>query len=345
MRKFLLKISYTVFPLWLSIVVLVTFYNLIVIPNMQGDLGKLGKIPTRLFYERDSDLNIQDTLFCTVQKAQMLRNDSFDVITCGDSFSQQGKNGYQNYMAIKGLRIINYFPYGAFRANPLQGAFNLMRQGYIDSTNTKVLIVESVERNLYSRILHLDFNQISLKEENGTPSKPEEKWSLTEAKIYLDFLTGLKDEENPVKQLKLNDFYFSGPKGDRLFFYHEDISDNGFSIPQKDYNVIRYKIDTLFAEAKAKNILLLFLVCPDKYDVYQDYIVNNPYPAKTLNEDFRRIVGNREDVIIGKELLSPHVHSKEKDMYYLEDTHWSCKSAKVIADSISVLYKSIISHR
>lgn len=339
MRKFLLKISYTVLPLWLSIVTLVIFYNVHVIPNMQGDLGGLGKIPTKLFYERDSDTTIPNTLICTVTKAEMLCKDSFDVITCGDSFSQQGKYGYQNYMATDGLQVANYS--GCFLHNPFQVAFNLMRSGYIDSTNTKLLVIESVERYLLSRLHSLSFNQVSIIEENEKPSKPEAKCLLAEAKIYLDFLLGLDIEENPVKLLKLDNYFFSGSKGDRLYFYYEDISYDEFSIPERDDSIIRSKIDTLFAEAKANNIQLLILVCPDKYDLYQDHIINNSYPIKTINEDFRRIVGDRADVIIGKELLYPHIHSVKKDMYYLDDTHWSYKSAKIIADNILRVYELI----
>ena len=85
----------------------------------------------------------------------------------------------------------------------------------------------------------------------------------------------------------------------------------------------------------------MILVCPDKYDLYQDYIVNNPYQRKTINEDFRKIVGDREDIIIGKEILLPYINKGMKDIYYFDDTHWSFKSAKITADTLTSLYNNL----
>ena len=97
-------------------------------------------------------------------------------------------------------------------------------------------------------------------------------------------------------------------------------------------------IDTLFSIASEKGVELIVLVCPDKYDLYQNYVNNNPYPRKTINEDFRTVVGNREEIVIGKEILLPYIDRGEKDIYYLDDTHWSYKSAKIIADTLTNLY-------
>lgn len=339
MKQFLIKISCTVFPLWFAIVGLVAFYHFYIVPNMQGDLGNLGKIPTKLFYERDRDLTINETLFTTITKAELIKNDTFDIVTCGDSFSQQGDYGYQNYMALKGLSIINYFPHGKLRWNPFQAAYDLIHQEFVDSANTKMLIIESVERSLVNRLLELEYNHTYMDEEDregGTHSTNHEP--LSNAKNYLSFQLGLGNE-NPVKHLKMKKQLFSGTRGNFLYFYCEDIAGDGFSISKDVYQQIRNSVDSLFNLASKKNIQLIILICPDKYDLFQNYVDNNPYPPKTINEDFRKIIGNRKDIVIGKEILLPYIAHGQKDMYYFDDTHWSFKSAKIIADTLTNLYK------
>ena len=349
MKKFLLKLSYTILPLWLAILGLVFCYELIIVPNMQGDLGGLGKIPTKLFYARDSistvDSTVDSCLYYTTQQIESLSNDSYSIITCGDSFSQLGLYGYQNYMSLKGFNVFNYFPYGPLRWNSIQTAYDLMNLGYVDSTNINVLIIESVERSLYSRLSKMDFTHTLLVEGDEEKPSRSNRNILSEAKIYFDFQVGLKRNENPVKQLSLNKQLFSGTHGNTLYFYQNDVMENGFSIPTDSYHQILSNIDSLFNKAISKGIQLYILICPDKYDLYQDYIVNNPYPRKSINEDFRRIVGNREDIIIGKELLLPYVKNGEKDMYYLDDTHWSYKSSKIIADSLTNIIQTYLCKR
>ena len=204
-----------------------------------------------------------------------------------------------------------------------------------------MLIIESVERSLLSRLKDLDFHHIKMDESDEVINHSDSNNPLLEAKTYLDFRLGLKENENPVKHLNLSVPCFSGTRGQTLFFYRDDIADNGFSIPEESYDLVKANIDSLFKKASSKNIHLMILICPDKYDIYQNYIVSNPYPKKTINEDFRRLVGKREDIIIGKEILLPYINKGMKDMYYFDDTHWSFKSAKLIADTLSSLYYNL----
>lgn len=341
MKKFLYKISFTVFPLWLATVGLVTFYNFFITPNMQGDLGVLGKIPTKLYYERDSDTSIRIVAYRTIQKIESIKNDNFDIITCGDSFSQRGKYGYQNYMAQKGYKIVNYYPCGSLRWNSFQSAFDLMNLEYIDSTNVKVLIIESVERELVYRLSNLDFTHTTLKEDTENLEHPEEGGLLSESKIYLDFLIDTDNSENPVKKLKLSKPMFLGNRGDVLYIYQDDVQ-KGCFIPNDANSCVKKNIDVLFAKASSKGIKLMILICPDKYDLYQDYIVNNPYPKKTINEDFRRVVGDKKNIVIGKDVLFPYIEKGTKDLYHFDDTHWTFKSARIIADTLSNIYNELI---
>lgn len=341
MKKFLIRLSYTVFPLWVFAVGAVVYYALAIAPNMQDDMGRLGKMPTRWYYEKPVDSIPQDTLFTSIKHLEELKKVHTDVLVCGDSFSQQMPYGYVNYLAHHGVDVVNAAPVRVIEMNPFQLAWDVMNLVEVDSTNAQTLIIESVERALETRILAVDFQNNALKELEESPKGSTGDWSIMEMKNWLSLrvksllfrMTGRKIPHLPVLQLPMSQALFSGTHGTDLYVYCDDV--NTFSIEDSVSMKVKTNIDTFFVKAQEKHLNLIILVCPDKYDMYQEYIVKNPFPPKTVNEDFRRLVGDNPNVVIGKELLLQHLHAGEKDLYYWDDTHWSYKSAKIVADTLN----------
>lgn len=344
MRKFLIKISYTLLPIWLFFVGITAYYHYCVAPNIMGDLGGLAKIPTRNWYTEPVDPTVTDTLYRDVTDAAELRHAGSGLLVCGDSFSQIGKTSWNNYLAaLSGEKVLNFTAAKGILPNPLQTAYELMRDGYVDSTLIKTFIVESVERSLVQRICEFNPSGESgsqvVKEsrtqedeefEEVQGGKEESSWLLTEAKNWLMLRMGIR---NRVRQVQLSKSLFTSRYPDRLLYYRDDIK-GVFSIPTATEPVVKTVLDSLYNMADQKGIRLILLVAPDKYDLYQDYIVDNRYARKTINEDLRRIVGPREDVVIAKELLLPRVKAGEKDVYEQGDTHWSFTSARQVAAHI-----------
>ena len=91
---------------------------------------------------------------------------------------------------------------------------------------------------------------------------------------------------------------------------------------------------SLVDKAAEKGIRLMFVVPVDKYDLYQDHIVNNPYGHKTVNEDIKRIFNDDSRLLITRDCLRPLVEQGEKDVFLFNDTHWSYKAAQAVADEI-----------
>ena len=87
-------------------------------------------------------------------------------------------------------------------------------------------------------------------------------------------------------------------------------------------------------KAKEKGVRLLVMIAADKYDIYQNHIVDNPFPVKTNNEDIERIIGRRTSLLLTKRCLLPFIDKEEKDIYMFNDTHWSYKASKIIADEL-----------
>ena len=332
MKRFLIKLSYTVLPIWIVWIGLMCYYNLTVLPNQHGDLGEVGRIPFKRFYEPPVCHDFPEVFSEDVKAPEKLRKKQADILTCGDSFSQLGVQGYQNYLCGRGKTVLNFAPPQVFLTNPLQNAFDLMRLNYIDSSNVKMLIVETSEKWLNRRISDFDSShpQMTLLKEIDSHRTTERKaWTLKGANDFLLVRLGISIK-HVVKKVELNRKVFSGTQGNRLYFYDEDLMD--FSIGEKHEQLLRNYVDKMRQMAIRKGIKVCFLICPDKYDVYQDYIIDNPYPKKTINEDVKRILGNRTDIVIAKEILMPKVKAGEKDIYYMDDTHWSFKAARYVAD-------------
>ena len=333
MKRFLIKLSYTIFPFWLLFVGLTIYYNVHVDPNISGDIGVLGKIPFSTFYSEPVDSLLTDTLYDDVSDMTQLRQKKADMLICGDSFSQQGKKSYQNYLQLMGINVVNFAPPGVVNLNPFQSAYELLDRGLVDSTNVHTLLIESVERSLLLRLATFDpqFRQLDDLSSAITHIEPHQSWSLMEAKNYLMLRLMIK---NPVRHAKLNKTLFSGSEGDELYFYKDDVLAWEQHFDEEHEQALYRTLEQLTHKAQEKKVHLLFLICPDKYDLYQKFIIDNPYPAKTVNEELRKLIGSRPDVIIGKEVLMPYLEAGEKDIYMMNDSHWSVLSAKIIAEEL-----------
>lgn len=327
MKKFLIQLSYTVFPLWLFWVGLTVYYNLLIMPNIHGDLSRLSKTPMPEYIQSPNDT----MLFLSTTNQRIIRDTLVDVLTIGDSFSQQGKDGYQNYMALKGVKVINFNNRSSQKYQMLYDLFNL---GFIDSTNVKTVIVECVERDLVWSLQTIRQDHDSIVPFHNHPSKSEPKWSLLEAKNYLMLRLGFK---NPVRHVMMSRTLFSNDNRNELYFYEEDL--NSYHIEDKSKKAIVRNISLLKHKADSVGVGLIFLVCPDKYDVYQQYIIDNPYSRKTINEDFKELFPYPENLLMAKDLIMPYINKGGLDYYHFNDTHWSHKSAMVVADGLMRMCK------
>lgn len=328
MKKFLKKLSYTVLPLWLMVIVLVAYYHLQVQPNIHGELGRLGKMQ---FAPEKMNVDVQEKYFTDIDDLKPLADTAVDVLTVGDSFSQQGVGSYENFIAMQGYSVINLHA----DQNMFQTAYDMMRLGIIDSTRVKAIIVECVERYLPNRVTSLkegnksvSFSPIGRRNGMGDNSSSNKlhEWSLLEARNWLMLRLGCPE---PVKHCTLSQSMFNSDRGKELFFYYEDL--NSFAMDKEQQKVAAQNISRINHLADSLGINVVYLVCPDKYDIYQDLIVNNPYPRKTVNEDFAACHPSRERLLLGKEVLIPLVKKGVKEVFHLSSTHWSYASAQAVA--------------
>jgi len=324
---------------------LVFYLSLYVVPNIRGDISRLAFIP--FGHEYDDNLEkqmLKDVLYPTIEKTDSLRHLRVQVLNIGDSFSQLGIGSHANYLCHKGLTLAN--SRRDLYDSPIQYAYNIMDKGIIDSTNIQTLIVEVAERDFERCIESFDVDKTDIVEEDdpsdGIGSGQDDQrwsivgkqepnsWSLSRARDWVMYRIG---RGNPIYTVQLDKDYFSSKEPNKLYFYSYDIT-NGVSLnPKNDEKVVQV-FNALCAKAQEKGLYLILLVAVDKYDLYQQHIVDNPYPVKTINEDIERILGQSPHLLLAKHCLLPMVEKGEQDIFRFTDTHWSYKASKVIADSI-----------
>lgn len=328
MKKFLIKILYTVLPIWLILVAVTCYLSLYVLPQVSGDIGRLACIPFGHEYNRMlKEYENKDTLVYTIIQTEEIKSIRTDVLTIGDSFSQQLNVGYQNYLCEKGLQVANIF--WRLYGSPIQYAYNLLDQNVIDSTNIKTLVIEMIERDFETKIERFDKDLIEVQRqysEGGAPSS--DSWSLSRARDYLLYQVGWV---TPIYKEELDTDLFSSDKPRDLYFFRDDI-EMGVSI--RNGNKIKQVFDILLEKGEEKGVKVIFLIAADKYDIYQNHIVDNPFPVKTINEDLERIIGKNTSLLLTKQCLQPLVDKGEKDIYMFNDTHWSYKACRTVAEEL-----------
>ena len=71
------------------------------------------------------------------------------------------------------------------------------------------------------------------------------------------------------------------------------------------------------------------MISPDKYEVYQHFAADNPYEPIVLSAQLSETLAGLDYVVNPTEAVTRLVASGEQDVYYLNDSHWSPKGARV----------------
>lgn len=301
-----------------------------------GDLGKLG-----YFYIDKTQTNLGtplsenkvDTYYDNIQR-------NYKVMTIGDSFSQQGFSGYQNYLAAKlGERILNYPDPRGRGYSSEDIALYLLNNDIYASLGCKTVIIETVEREFVQHILSFrdikDINYTLEKEDN----KPENNFTEKKKKDYLMetfkyIKYHLYKSKRPVKEVQLNTDCFSVPPYNTFYFYNDDLWK--LSITEEEYNAILDKLNYLHKRFQEKGIDLYYMIAPDKYDVYQPYIINNPYPPKKVIDQLEENGINQLKWFINpRDNFREMIASGVKDVYHIDDTHWATIASETVGNIIA----------
>lgn len=318
MKKFLKDIISPISsPLLLFFVAYLYWYSRA--DYITGDLGKLGQIEfLDENYRNQEKFNSNYTHKAILCDANSFKENS--ILFIGDSFtlltsypeslaSTLNKNACECY--LKG------------KTCPEESYISLLNS---ELTLPKIVIVESVERNFISRLRSLDFSLSPTTIEADTTAPIKEKMT--------DYASYYKNKIFPnkaVKHLPLRDSLFSCRGHENELYYY--IDDN--VIPSiEDIQIALKKLDTLFQIAEQNNISMFYVIAADKYDVYQEFAINNDCAPKNVLDHFKSFEKNPY-FINTKSILMPLAREGVKDLYYVDDTHWSPVGAENVANEIA----------
>ncbi len=297
-----------------------------------------------------------DTLFHPVDYCFVENIDNFDtlknaeIITIGDSFSQGGVMGYQNYLGHSINHTISNFRIKNARSE--NTAYTLLQKKMIPKC--KILIIESVERAFIQSlsnefIIIDDIKQKPIITKHQTNLKNYFNKEDIEIKQFIfDFKQLASFYKNKISltknyiELIMNDSMFTSHKYSRaLFCLYDKIHWDG-DICFTSYNTGNYQraqdnLNILLNLAKEQGITLIYLIPADKYDLYYDYIVNNPYPLNPTFDYFKQY--DTTMFVNTKALLLPYIRKGIKDIYRVNDTHWSIIAAKIVGEHLGKIVK------
>lgn len=337
MKRFLLRTFLGAIPV-LIVVGLTVYYWFAVRPELSGDLGQLGKLKL----SRDYSEAFSSPRFDSLMVSRYREGDpAARILTVGDSFSQQGMNGYQNFLAHSiGDTISNLVVRRGDWMSPEQGVADLLNRGFFDNhPEIEVVILETVEREFPWRWDKIETDRQAAESPVLDPSldNPHEEKPLTvqnylstifrQGSDWLRLTAGL--DKSPVKHVELKDEYFTLPGHEsELYFYQDDLVFT--DLEDAEIRKFAGNMRTLQRRLAEKGVTLVCLIAPDKYELYQHYAVDGRYPYRPLGERLMAL-DSLEFVVNPLPQLTAALRAGEKDLFMADDTHWSYKSASIAA--------------
>lgn len=341
MQKFVKKTIIFVLPFALLVVITRMFYH----PEHFFDFYRIGSIP---YFERTYQNNFEldgkehfDLLSTTKKK-------KFDVLTIGDSFSEQRGYGYKNKLATRYSvlhvdRFISHDPYQTLVA--------LVNGDFFEHFEIGTVILQGVERHIMDPVGRIDLARkmemkdihamIKIRQETVHNSNQVVNYEIFSRETILFPLYHLP------RFLWSNNYYVNDLVGvytlssDALF----SNASNKLIFLQQDQQVIPKNNDlqniealndifTYISERLAqRDVQFLFLPAPDKYSFYYDFLTDKSLSEKPRFFTLMDKLDKEYMYINTKQLLQGFVHS-HKDLYFYNDSHWSPNGAALIADEI-----------
>lgn len=345
MKRFIIKALAFTLPFFLLYLLNLFFYDI-----NDGDLTRIGY----LYSNPTPNKSINEVYrikkkYTQISSLDLSKKHQFDVLVIGDSFSDQDSLGYQNFLADKGISVLDMDK--KLYPNPIHQLAKLANGNFFDNVKTDFVILESVERNFTDYATNSNFLSVlnieTLKQDLKLLKKEKHKnkldfFSETTIKVPLtNILYQFQDKPQTSKTYKTstltNNLFSNQP--DHVLFFEDDLllfqAKNDSLSLQKSNQVL----NKIYNQLKKKNITLIVVIAPDKYDLYYSYIKDKTtYPQPIFSHRFNELPKDY-NYLKSFEALSSAI-KKKKNVYYYADTHWSPIGAKIIADELHKIIKT-----
>lgn len=289
--------------------------------------------------------------FTNVSEIDLNDQSNFTILTIGDSFSEQGNTGYQSYLAEKSrFTVLHYDRF--LHDNPIETLYGIFNGDLLDKVKVKYIVLQSVEREFVSRSNKPDSAKIVLRKSLTYKIRNQKKYRAVEqndeqffSKATFRFplyniCYNIDDNAyfSNTYQVKTKGALFSNSDPE-LLFYTSDIEKVATNNEEAYIATLNTQLNSLSKKLRKKGIKLIVLPCPDKYDLYYDYIVDNTKYPKPLFFDRLGKLPKDYLYVNSKEVLGVAA-KKQKDIYLYDDTHWSPIASEIIAAELAKIMAS-----
>lgn len=311
----------------------------------EGDLARMG-----YFYDNPSPRSVVDSVHVIPKQYKLLSEiglsskEKFDVMTIGDSFSEQDNLGWKNYLAATGTSVLHVDRFIS-GSNPIQTLVSLKNSGFFDQIQSEFVVLQSIERDLNDRTRNIDFDarldleilsQKVKQHKSATPNYDLQFFSDATLKMPFNnfqFFYTDKPIFSNTHQVKTTstDLFSNSP--DKLLFYKHDLrkmETKNDSLRTLNSIKVLGKISDFLAK---RDIELIVLISPDKYDLYYSYITKK---SNFVRPTFFAIYEGADKAYVNVDTyrIFSEKMGEEKDIYYYDDTHWSPVGGKIVVDEI-----------
>ena len=344
MKKFILKTLWFVIPILLLHLFTFVYYSTAESPDLLrlGYIIDLNPNYCKTTFSKTLEQKINYTL---VSEKPIRRK--FKIMTIGDSFSEQFGYGYKNYLskneASKVLHLDRFLA-----NNQIETLYQLAQGDFFEHYEVEYVILQNIERNFITNIEDINLKKkLTIDELNVLMAKKPQHETRSDGfkfpsntVLKFPFYTMqyfLKETylfEGTVYKTALSKHFFSVDNQELLFYYNDVVSakKNNIADNVRQLNTILNNLNTLL---KKKNVKLIVLPAPDKYDLYYDYIVDKSKLPKPLFFEHLKKMPKDYIYVDSKSVLSAALaHNRQKDIYFYNDTHWSPWASQLIANTI-----------
>ena len=351
MKKIIIKTSIFIVPFIALYVLTLFFYS-----STKGDLLRIGFIKDETNYNQKTVFSNElksKINFTNISNINLNQKHYFNVLTVGDSFSEQTKIGYQNYLASNNINLLHIDRF--LHENPIETVHSILNGNLLNNIKVDYIIIQSVQRDFIERGIKLDSTKTitsnawqkliekhntkntTTEESSETPFYSSTIFKLPLYQIYYQF-----DDNaffSKTYQVKTKSNLFSINKN-KLIFLEDDIKNRKKFETIETIEMLNKLLNKLSRKCKSKGIQLIVLPCPDKFDAYYDQIVNKSDYKKPMFFSILNKVKKEYLYVDSKKIITNAINTK-KDIYFYDDTHWSPNASKLIAEEI----RSIINNQ
>jgi len=306
---------------------------------LSGDLTRIGGFSENNFRPFENQQILAKTLSDFDNYDQY-----YDVVILGDSFSQSRSYGWQQWLAMRSSLSVTTLHINKWSIS------KLIEHPVFINTPPQLVIFETAERNMEKRLARNEKSSCSEFSKTSIFNKvivnPDKQKLLTVLPAEKTFNI---DYEQAVSFFRANyrSHIQNKPRTISLELENTNLFSNNKSnailVLKKDFKKLKWPADILdkslctlknFQHNVQKNGTTWFvsMIAPDKLTAYLPYINSD----KNLPNTFLNKMHEDEELQI-VDLLTPiknALEREEKDIYSPNDSHWSSRGHKLVADSL-----------